>query len=218
MFQVTSVSADYSSVVHSHFIGPWLFPFHLNNPWLPWFVSKRVWFNKNSASGWQAWKITGIFIESVFSHSCLCWKCTLSSCRIVGLCAVQLSASGNSPFVWWQNMRCAGLVVMPWDGVFRWPSIASHGSALLAIAVLIKILAVFTALSAIPFACGWYGFVLMEHPLLRKIIEKAGWELRAVVRYNTIWYTMSGKVSFQTLYDSSCWSGFEFVHLKKLLQ
>ena len=52
------------------------------------------------------------------------------------------------------NMRCAGLVAIPCDGVFLKSSTAIHTLPPEFSAVRINIFAVFTALSTIPLACG----------------------------------------------------------------
>ena len=50
-----------------------------------------------------------------------------------------------------------GAVLLPWVGVFLYPSIAYHGSSFPAQAFRIRDFAIYTALSAFPFACGNSG-------------------------------------------------------------
>ena len=93
-------------------------------------------------------------------HNCLDLKFSLSCCIADKSGSVCFSDKGSKPFVCLQSKRWARLVIIPSDGVFRCANMASYGSVLLARAVLINVLAVFTALSAIPLDCGKCGLVV----------------------------------------------------------
>ena len=87
-------------------------------------------------------------------RNCLDLKFSLLCCIADKSGSVCFSDKGSKPFVCLQNKRWAGLVIIPSDSVFRYANMASHGSVLLARAVLINVLAV------------WACRNMVEHSLL----------------------------------------------------
>ena len=114
-------------------------------------------------------------------------------------CFSKVSFSGFSVLV--RQLISRWLSPIPWDGVFRKSSTASHGSCALCLAFSYKLLCRFNRVFSFPvfFRVSGARCPILELPLYFEVIKLLGYELRTIIADVLVWIPCRAKCCFNLL-------------------